>query len=158
MFYWGEIAALVICWLFYCEFYWMLQRKVRKACSREFLRKNFKTIFDKIFFSPVSGRAKLGTGYYVNVLLFWLLACMTVFHLIFGWIGVLQGFIRVVTTIMVLVLGALGASCSAGSVEYICVNRNITDQKHVLALQIVSFASELFLMLAYLYFAWAFIG
>lgn len=158
MFYLGEIAALIICWLFYCEFYWMLQRKVRKACSREFIRKNFKTIFDRIFFTPVSGRAKLGTLYYINVLFFWLLLGMTLFHLILGWIDGIQGFIRVVTTVMVLVFGAIGASCSAGSVEYICINRNIAVKKHILALQIVSFVSELILILAYVYFAWAFIA
>lgn len=158
MFYLREIAALAICWLFYCELYWMLERKVRKVCSREFIRKHFETIFDKIFFTPVSGKANLGTMYYVNVLLFWLLLGMTLFHLIFGWIGALQGFIRVVTTLLVLALGAIGASCSAGSVEYICINRNITDKSHVLALQIVSFVSELLLILVYLYFAWAFIG
>ena len=28
MFYLGEIAALLLCWLFYCEFYWMVERKV----------------------------------------------------------------------------------------------------------------------------------
>lgn len=158
MFYLREIAALAICWLFYCELYWMLERKVRKVCSREFIRKHLQTLFDKIFFTPISGKANLGTMYYVNVLLFWLLLGVTLFHLMFGWIGALQGFIRVVTTLLVLVLGAIAASCSAGSVEYICINRSITNKSHVLALQIVSFVSELLLMLVYLYFAWAFIG
>ena len=158
MFYFGEIAALAICWLFYSEFHWMLQRRVRKVCSREFIKRNFKTIFDKIFFTPVSGKAKLGTLYYINILLFWLLLVMTLFHLALGWISSLSGFIRVITTILVLVLGLTGASCSAGSTEYVCINRNITSQKRILALQVVSFLSELTLMLAYLYFAWAFIG
>lgn len=158
MFYFGEIAALAICWLFYCEFYWMLQRRVRNVCSREFIKRHFNTVFDKIFFTPVSGKAKLGTLYYVNVLLFWLLFGTTVFHLILGWIGLIRGLIRVVTTVLVLVLGGIGASCSAGNTEYICINRGISSKTHTLALQIISFVSEIILILVYVYFAWVFIG
>ncbi len=158
MFYLGEIAALLVCWLFYCELYWTVQRRVRKACSREFLKKRLRTLFDRLFFTPVSGKANLGILYYINMLVFWLLSGMTVFHLLLGWVGFLQDLIRVVTTLLVLALGAVGASCSAGSTEYVCINRNITDKKQILALQIVSFVSELLLVLVYLYFAWVYIS
>lgn len=158
MFYWGELAALIICWLFYWEFYWMLQRKVRKACSRELIRKRLRKLSDRLFFTPVSGKAELGFLYYTNLSFFWALFGITGFHLLLGWIGFLQMFLRIVTTLLMLVLGAVGASCSAGSTEYVCINRNISDKKAILTLQIVSFLSELILILVYLYFAWVFIG
>jgi hypothetical protein len=158
MFYLGELAALIICWLFYCEFYWMIERKVRRSCSREYLRKRLRQLPDRLFFTPVSGKAELGFLYYTNLTLFWTLAGVTVFHLLLGWIGVLQMMIRIVTTLLVLVTGAVGASCSAGSTEYVCINRSISDKTKILALQILSFVSELLLILIYLYFAWAYIA
>lgn len=158
MFYFAELAALAVCWLFYLEFYWMIQRKVRKACSREFIRKHLRTLPDRLFFKPVSTRANLGFLYYVNAVMFGVLTGMTVFHLLFGWLSPLRLLLRALTTVVLLITGGVGAACSAGSTEYLCVNRNITDRRFVLLIQVVSFLSELVLIFAYLYFAWCYIG
>ena len=77
MFYLGEIAALLICWLFYIEFYWMVERKVLKVCSRQYLRKRCSKPADRLFFTPVSGKAHLGTLYYLNRLLVYYLSIFT---------------------------------------------------------------------------------
>ena len=158
MFYFGEAAAIVICWLLYCEFFWMVQRKVRKVCSREYINKRCKTLFDRLFFTPVSGKAHLGLLYYANISAFALLCALTGFHLLLGWLDAFQGFIRVVTTVTAIILGAVAASSSAGSTEALCMNMNILSKKKILLLQIISFISEVLLILFYLYFAWVYIG
>ena len=157
MFYLAEFAALAVCWLFYCELYWMVQRKVVKACSREYIRKRSKTLADRLFFTQLSAKSHLGFLYYANVAAFTVLLMLTVLHLLTGWIGVMQGFIRVLTTLTVLVLGCVAISGSAASTEYLCTNLDIVSRKKILALQTVSFLSEAILMLLYLYFAWSYV-
>ena len=157
MFYFAQIAALAVCWLFYCELYWIVQRKVAKACSRESIRKRSKTLTDRLFFTPLSAKAHLGFLYYANLAVFTVLLLLTALHLLTGWIGFMQGFIRVMTTVMILLLGCVGASASGASTEYLCTNLDIVSRKKILALQVVSFLSEVILMLLYLYFAWAYV-
>ena len=85
MFYLGEIAALLLCWLFYCEFYWMIERKVLKVCSRQYLEKRCSKVADRLFFTPVSGKARLGTLYYLNRLIVYYLAVLSLVHILLGW-------------------------------------------------------------------------
>ena len=157
MFYLGEIAALLICWLFYIEFYWMVERKVLKVCSRQYLRKRCSKPADRLFFTPVSGKAHLGTLYYLNRLLVYYLSIFTLVHLLFGWAEILQGVIRTFTTITVLSLGLVAVLNSSKSAEYICANVNVTSKRIVLLFRILSSASVVIITLVYLYFAWIYI-
>lgn len=157
MFYFGEIIAIAICWLFYCEFRWVLERKVRKVCSREYISKRCVTFFDKLFFTPVSGKVNFGILYYFNVVFFFVLAAISVFHIILGWIEPLHGVIKAFTTVVVLILGLIGASCSVGSSEDLCINKNVMSKKLIIVLQVAVFICELVVILMYLYVAWAFI-
>lgn len=157
MFYFGEIIAIAICWLFYCEFRWVIERKVRKICSREYISKRCVTFFDKLFFTPLSGKVNLGILYYFNVAFFFALCILTVFHLLLGWIGALHGFIKILTTIIILICGPVGASCSAGSSEELCVNKNVSSKRFIIAIQAAVFGSELIVIFMYLYVAWVFI-
>ncbi len=158
MFYIGEIAALLICWLFYCEFYWMLERKVLKACSRQLIDKRCVKFADRLFFTPVSGKARLGTLYYLNRLLVYFLAVLTLVHLLFGWADMLQGIIRSLTTCSVIVLGISALVNSSASAEYICANINVTAKRNILLFKTLSIVSVTVLILVYLYFAWAYFG
>jgi hypothetical protein len=157
MFYLGEIAALLICWLFYIEFYWMVERKVLKVCSRQYLRKRCSKPADRLFFTPVSGKAHLGTLYYLNRLLVYYLSIFTLVHLLFGWAEILQGVIRTFTTITVLSLGLVAVLNSSKSAEYICANVNVTSKRIVLLFRILSSVSVVIITLVYLYFAWIYI-
>lgn len=158
MFYLTELAALAIVWFFFAELHWLVARKVRKACSGEYLRRRLLTLSDRMFFAPVSGKAQLGYLYYFHRISFWVLVGLSCFHLVLGWAAFLRGTIRLLTTVAMLAYGAVGASCSGDSTAYVCVNRGIKDKRAVLVLQILSFASELLLIAAYLYFAWIWIG
>ena len=129
MFYLAEFAALAVCWLFYCELYWMVQRKVSKACSREYIRKRTKTLADRLFFTQLSAKSHLGFLYYANVAAFTVLVMLTALHLLTGWIGVMQGFIRVLTTLTVLLLGCVAISGSSASMEYLCTNLECAMRK-----------------------------
>ena len=157
MFYFGEITALLICWLFYCEFYWMIERKVLKACSRQYIDKRCKKAADRLFFTPVSGKAHLGTLFYLNRLLVYYLALLTVVHLLFGWAEITQGAIRVFTTFTVVLLGLFAAFNSSKSAEYICANINFTSKRSVFLFRVLSVVSVAVLMLVYLYFAWVYL-
>ncbi len=157
MFYLGEIAALLICWLFYIEFYWMVERKVLKVCSRQYLRKRCSKPADRLFFTPVSGKAHLGTLYYLNRLLVYYLSIFTLVHLLFGWAEILQGVIRTFTTITVLSLGLVAVLNSSKSAEYICANVNVTSKRIVRIFRILSSVSVVIITLVYLYFAWIYI-
>ena len=157
MFYLGEIAALLICWLFYIEFYWMVERKVLKVCSRQYLRKRCSKPADRLFFTPVSGKAHLGTLYYLNRLLVYYLSIFTLVHLLFGWAEILQGVIRTFTTITVLSLGLVAVLNSSKCAEYICANVNVTSKRIVLLFRILSSVSVVIITLVYLYFAWIYI-
>ena len=157
MFYLGEIAALLICWLFYIEFYWMVERNVLKVCSRQYLRKRCSKPADRLFFTPVSGKAHLGTLYYLNRLLVYYLSIFTLVHLLFGWAEILQGVIRTFTTITVLSLGLVAVLNSSKSAEYICANVNVTSKRIVLLFRILSSVSVVIITLVYLYFAWIYI-
>ena len=157
MFYLGEIAALLICWLFYIESYWMVERKVLKVCSRQYLRKRCSKPADRLFFTPVSGKAHLGTLYYLNRLLVYYLSIFTLVHLLFGWAEILQGVIRTFTTITVLSLGLVAVLNSSKSAEYICANVNVTSKRIVLLFRILSSVSVVIITLVYLYFAWIYI-
>ena len=158
MFYFEEIAALLICWLFYCEFYWMIERKVLKTCSRQYVDKRCGTLAGRLFFTPVSGKAGLGSYYYINKFLVLGLSVFTAFHLLLGWIEEAQGFIRVLTTILIVVLGIVAVIHSSSATEQVCANANLSSRKIVLLLKIISVFSEIFLILVYLYFAWCYIG
>lgn len=157
MFYLGELAALFICWLFYCEFYWMIERKVLRVCSRQLLEKRCRKAADRLFFTPVSGKARLGTLYYLNRLLVYYLAILTLVHILFGWAEVLQGIIRILTTLTVALLGLFALFNSSKSAGYICESVNITSKRIVLLFRVLSFLSAVILILVYLYFAWIFI-
>ena len=157
MFYLGEIAALLICWIFYCEFYWKVERKVLKTCSRQYIDKRCGTFADRLFFTPVSGKARLGILYYLNRTLIYALGMLTVVHLAFGWAENLQGIIRIFTTLFVTVLGVFAAFKSFKSTEYICANLSITSKRNILLLKIASLISVIILMLVYLYFAWVYL-
>lgn len=157
MFYFGEIIAIIICWLFYCEFRWVLERKVHRVCSRDYISKRCVTFFDKLFFTPISGKVNLGVFYYLNVAFFFLLVAVSIFHILLGWISSLHGFINVLTTVMVLILGLIGAACSAGSTEELCINKNIVSKKLTIVIQIGVFISELIVIFMYLYATWVFI-
>jgi hypothetical protein len=158
MFYFGELAALILCWFFYGELHWMVERRVVKVCRKKLVEERCKTLADRLFFTPVSVRARLGTLYYINKGAFCLLAFFTAFHLALGWIDPLETFIRVVTTLLVILLGANAVANAASSTETICVDNDILSAKTVRVLQLVSFFADCFLILAYLYFAWAFVG
>ena len=158
MFYLREIAALLLCWLFYCEFYWMVERRVLKACSRQLIDRRCKTIPDRLFFTPVSTKAKLGAVYYINKYAVLALVALTLFHLALGWIEYLELFIRILTTVFVVVSGTAAAVNSPSATETVCANFNISPKGVVWLMKAVSVISELFLMLAYLYFAWCYIG
>ncbi len=157
MFYFGEIAALTICWLFYCEIYWTIERRVIKACSRQRIDRQCKTLTDRLFFTPVSGKAKLGMRYYINRLLVYSLTFFTAFHLTLGWNEALQGLIRVVTTVFVIALGAVAVANSAAATEYICANSNISSKRNIFLFKTISIISEIILIAVYLYFAWVYI-
>lgn len=156
-FYFGEIAALAVCWLFYCEFRWVLERKMHKVCSNEFISKRCVTFSDRLFFTPVSGKVNFGLLYYLNIVMFFAVLILSIFHLVLGWAGWLQSFIRIVTTVFVIVLGFTGAACSAGSSDEICAEINIVDKKHIRMIQVGVFASEIIVVLMYLYLAWVYI-
>ena len=157
MFYLGEIAALLICWLFYCEYYWMLERRVLKVCSRQFVEQKCVRAVDRLFFTPVSGKARLGTLYYFNRLLVHCLAALTFFHLAFGWAELTHGVIRMLTTFFVVSLGTFAAIQSPKSAEYICANINITSGRNIRLIRILSFVSVMILIVTYLYFAWVYL-
>ena len=156
-FYFGEIAALAVCWLFYFEFRWVLERRVRKVCSNEFISKRCVTFSDKLFFTPVSGKVNFGLLYYLNIAMFFVVLILSVFHILLGWIGGLQPFIQIITTIFMVILGCTGAACSAGSSDEICAERNIVDKRHVRIIQVGVFVSEIVVVLMYLYLAWVYI-
>ena len=157
MFYLGEIAALLLCWLFYCEFYWMIERKVLKVCSRQYLEKRCSKVADRLFFTLVSGKARLGTLYYLNRLIVYYLAVLSLVHILLGWAEVLQGVIRIFTTITVLLLGLFAVFNSPKISEYICANINFTSKRSVFLFRILSVVSVAVLMLVYLYFAWVYL-
>ena len=77
MFYFGELAALILCWFFYGELHWMVERRVVKVCRKKLVEERCKTLADRLFFTPVSVRARLGTLYYINKGAFCLLAFFT---------------------------------------------------------------------------------
>ncbi len=156
-FYFGEIVALAVCWLFYCEFRWVLERKMRKACSNDYISKRCVTFSDKLFFTPVSGKVNFGLLYYLNIAIFFVVFLLSIFHILFGWIGSLQSFIKIVTTLFVVILGLIGAACSAGSSDEICADINVVDKNRIRLIQIGVFVSEIIVVLAYLYLAWVFI-
>ena len=158
MFYLGELAALVICWFFYCELHWMIERKVVKVCRKKIVEERCKTLADKLFFTPVSVRARLGTLYYINKGAFFLLSFLTLFHLLLGWMDSLENPIRVATTILLLLLGANAVVNAASSTETVCLDNDILSTRTIRLLQVVSFVSDCFLIFAYLYFAWAYVG
>ncbi|MBQ9902158.1 MAG: hypothetical protein IJM51_07210 [Clostridia bacterium] len=158
MFYIGEIAALLICWLFYCEFYWMIEQKVLKACSRQYIDKRCRSFADRLFFTPVSGKAKLGFLYYFNRILVYYLTVLTFLHIVLGWSETIQGFVRILTTLTVIGLGITAAAKSPSSTENICTNLGVSSKKNILLLKILSFASIILLMIVYLYFTWAYLG
>ena len=157
MFYLGEIAALIICWLFYFEFYWTIERRVLKACSRQYIDKRCVKLSDRLFFTPISGKARLGTLYYINRLLVFFLLALTLVHIVFGWAEPLQGFIRILTTVSVVFLGITATVTSRASSEYICANINVTSSKNILLFRLISGCSAVVLVLVYLYFAWIFL-
>lgn len=157
MFYLAEMAALLICWLFYCEFYWMIERKVLKNCSRQYLEKRCRNISDRLFFTPVSGKAHLGNLYYLNKLFVFFLSILTLTHLLFGWAEMTHGIIRILTTSAIIILGIPAAINSVRSAEYLCVNINVTSKKKILIFQIISLVSVIISMIAYLYFAWVYL-
>ena len=157
MFYLGEIAALIICWLFYFEFYWTIERRVLKACSRQYIDKRCVKLSDRLFFTPVSGKARLGTLYYINRLLVFFLLALTLVHIVFGWAEPLQGFIRILTTVSVVFLGIIATVTSRASSEYICANINITSGRNIRLIRILSFVSVMILIVTYLYFAWVYL-
>lgn len=157
-FYFGELVALAVCWMFYCEFRWVLERKMHKVCSNEFISKRCITFSDKLFFTPVSGKVNFGLLYYLNIIFFFIILMLSCFHVVFGWIGGLQHIIKVVTTAAVLVLGFIGAASSAGSSDEICSDQNIVDPKHIRIIQILVFVSEVIVILSYLYLTWVFIA
>ena len=156
MFYLTEFAALAVCWCFFAELHWFAARKVYRAGSAEYLRRKLRTVSDRMFFAPVRNKAQLGYLYYFHLISFWVLAGLTCFHTVLGWAVFLRGTIRILTTAAVLVFGAIGASCSADSTEYVCLNRGLKSKRGILALQILSFVSELLLIVVYLYFAWVY--
>ncbi len=158
MFYFGEIAALTVCWLFYCEIYWIIERRVLRACSRQYINKRCKKFTDRLFFTPVSGKARLGIRYYINRLLVYVLTCFTAFHLLLGWNESLEGIIRALTTLLIISMGAVAVSKSSSATEYICANNNILSKRNIFLFKILSVVSELILIAVYLYFAWAYIG
>jgi len=157
MFYLGEIAALLICWLFYCEFYWMIERKVLKVCSKQYIEKRCKSTADRLFFTPVSGKARLGTLYYFNRLLVYYLVILSLIHLLFGWSEMIQGTLRIFTTVTIISLGLFAVFNSSKSAEYICVNINVTSKRNILLFRILSIISVISLILVYLYFAWVYL-
>ena len=157
MFYLGEITALLICWHFNCEFYRMMERKVLKACSRQYIDKRCQKTTDRLFFTPVSGKAHLGTLYYLNRLLVYYLATLTTVHLLFGWAEITQNPIRILTTFTVVLLGLFALINSSKSAEYICANINVTSKRNILLFRILSCVSVMILILVYLYFAWAYL-
>ena len=157
MFYLGEIAALLICWIFYCEFYWMIERKVLKACSRQYVDKRCSKAADRLFFTQVSGKARLGTLYYINRLLVYCLSGLTLFHLLLGWAEPLQNIIRILTTLSVALLGIIALFNAPASAENICANINVSTKRNVFLLRLLSIASVIILILVYLYFAWFYI-
>ena len=157
MFYLGELAALVLCWLFYCEYHWRIERKVVKTCRKKYIEERCKTIVDRLFFKPVCVKARLGTAYYINIATVSVLACFTLFHLTLGWMDSLENPIRIVTTILIVLLGANAAVNSAASTEMICADNDIFSTRVIRILQILSFMAVFFLILVYLYFAWAFV-
>ena len=131
MYYIGEIAALLVCWLFYCEFYWTIERKVLKACSRQYIDKRCRTLADRLFFTPVSGKARLGILYYLNRLLVYYLTVLTMIHIVFGWAESLQGTVRILTTLTVLGLGISSAASSSASTEFICTNIGVSSKRNI---------------------------
>ncbi len=158
MFYFGEIAAIVLCWLFYCEYHWKIERQVVRTCRRKYIEERCKTIADRLFYTPVCVKARLGTAYYINMFSVIILAVFTVFHLSLGWLEPLENPIRVITTILVILLGANAAVNSTASTETICADNDIFSKKTIRLLQVLSFGADFFLILVYLYFAWAFVG
>ncbi len=157
MFYLGEIAALLICWIFYLEFYWMIERKVLKLCSRQYIDDRCSGFSDRLFFTPVSGKAKLGTLYYINRMIVYFLAVLTLVHLLFGWAEMMQIFIRILTTCSITVLGLCALYNSMSSSEYICANINVASKRNVILCWLLSSVSVIILILVYLYFAWVYI-
>ena len=111
-----------------------------------------------MFYKPVCAKARLGTAYYINILTFLVLACFTLFHMLVGWMDSLENPIRIVTTILVVLLGANAAVNSAASTETICADNDIFSTRVIRLLQVLSFLSVFFLILVYLYFAWAYVG
>ena len=158
MFYFGEIGALLVCWLFYCEFYWKIERKVLKVCSRQYLDKRCRSFADRLFFTPVSGKARLGILYYLNRSLVYYLTVLSVIHIVFGWEEILQGAIRVFTTLTVLGLGISAAVHSPASTENVCTNIGISSKRNILLLKILSLVSIILLIIVYLYFTWIYLG
>lgn len=158
MYYIGEIAALLICWLFYCEFYWTIERKVLKACSRQYIDKRCKTFADRLFFSPVSGKARLGFLYYLNRLIVYYLAVLTLIHICLGWAEALQGTVRMLTTLTVLGLGISAAAHASSSTEHICTNMGVSSKRNIFLFKILSLFSIVILIIVYLYFTWVYLG
>ena len=158
MFYIGELAALLICWLFYCEFYWTIEQKVLKACSRQLIDKRCKSLTDRLFFSPVSGKARLGFLYYFNRLLVYYLTILTLVHIVFGWAEHLQGTVRILTTFTLLGLGITAAVKSPSSTDYICTNIGVSSKRNIFLFKILSFVSIILLIIVYLYITWVYMG
>lgn len=156
-FYFGEIIALILCWLFYFEFRWVLERRMHKVCSNDFISKRCVTFSDKLFFTPVSGKVNFGALYYVNFVIFFMLLILSVFHLLFGWIEPVSGLVKLFTTLLMVFLGVIAVCSSAGGTDEICGELNITDKKNVNILKTVFMISELLVVLTYLYLAWVYI-
>ena len=158
MFYFGELTALLICWLFYCEFYWALERQVLKACSRQYIDKRCRSFSDRLFFTPVSGKAKLGILYYLNRILVYYLSLLTAIHLLFGWSDAVQGVVRTFTAFTVTGLGILAITRTLSGTESLCADMHVTSKRIILILKILSLLSIVILVIAYHYFTWIYIG
>ena len=157
MFYFAELAALAVCWLFYTELYWFVRQKASDACGRNDLNRHLIKWQDHLFFSPVSARAHLGLWYYVNIISVSALTVLTGIHLLLGWWEPWQGFIRTVTTLLAVALGVIAVSVSSPGVEKLCAGLRIRRKRTVRRYKIALVLSEVLAVLLYLYFAWAYI-
>ncbi len=77
--------SLLVMWIYYIlEFRWLIKKKVDAVCSKTYIRKNCKGFKNKLFYTPVRERCKLGNVYYLNKYVFITLVIATIAHSIGG--------------------------------------------------------------------------
>ena len=63
-YYYAGFYFLLIMWLYYIlDFRWLIRSKVYAGCSKTYIRKNCRGFLNKLFYTPVKDRCRLGRAY-----------------------------------------------------------------------------------------------